>query len=291
MAVPEIVRRYFDAWNARDAGGIVAAFAPDGVYEDPATGGPLRRDAIGAYAAGLWQAFPDLAVEVVSAAATADGAAAEWVMRGTNRGGFMGLPPTSRPIELPGVDVIKVRDGRLASVRGYFDAAALPRQLGLQVTVQPERAGPFVFGSSTFVPGTRRSVPGAFSITVLHYEGQEELDRVRGWSRRIAAELPQAEGFLGWAGAAVGGRAITITAWEHPDQPRQLLRSGTHREAMPAFFQGDVGRGGWTSVWIPARVNPMWIRCRSCGAMRDYHACGGRCDCGVALPEPPPYFG
>jgi hypothetical protein len=43
MERDQIVQRYFDAWNAHDAAGIVATFADSGTYADPTTPGPDGR--------------------------------------------------------------------------------------------------------------------------------------------------------------------------------------------------------------------------------------------------------
>lgn len=131
-------QRYFAAWNRRDPEALVAAFAPGGTYSDPATGGELAGQAIGAYAGGLFAAFPDLQFELVSAASAGeDVVAAEWVMRGTNSRPFGYNPPTGRTIALPGADVITVADGAVRSVRGYFDMSAFVTQLGLHAMLAP----------------------------------------------------------------------------------------------------------------------------------------------------------
>ena len=89
MDTVALATAYFDAWNARDAAAIVATFAELGTYSDPTTNGPLTGGAIGTYASGLWQAFPDLEFEVRSTAQTAsDKVVAEWTMAplfGANR--------------------------------------------------------------------------------------------------------------------------------------------------------------------------------------------------------------
>ena len=85
----ELAKAYFDAWNSRDAEAMVATFCDSGTYADPATGGPLSGAAIGAYATGLWGAFPDLSFELRSAVETAENRViAEWTMSGTNSGSF-----------------------------------------------------------------------------------------------------------------------------------------------------------------------------------------------------------
>jgi len=164
----ETAQRYFDAWNRHDAGGIAATFAETGTYADPVTPGPLTGAAIGAYAQGLWDSFPDLSFDIVSVTENASGlVSAEWVMKGTNTGPFNGLPPTGAAVVLPGADFIRVDAGKIHSVQGYFDSGALPRALGLDVIVQPRAIGPFGFGTSVRASSGNIATPGAFSITWL----------------------------------------------------------------------------------------------------------------------------
>ena len=152
MEREKIVQRYFNAWNAHDASAIVATFAAGGTYADPTTPGPLSGDAIGENARQLWSAFPDVHFEIRSHNSSVDGpVAAEWVMKGTNLGPFGGLPPTGRTVTLDGADFIRVTGAGIQSVQGYFDAGAVPRQLDLQVLVQPRSLGPFTFGTSVRV--------------------------------------------------------------------------------------------------------------------------------------------
>lgn len=287
MPALDAARRYLDAWNARDAAAIMAAFAPGGTYADPSTP-VIAGDAIGAYATRLWGAFPDLSFEVVSLAEAGPGrAVAEWVMRGTNTAPFMGLPPTGRAIVLPGVDVFDVGEDDITSVTGYFDTRAIPAQLGLQVLVQPHQVGPFVFGNSSAVPSQRKTTPGAFAITTI-WNADAQTEEVRAMTRATALEMQGMEGFLGVAFFRIGDRGVTISAWEKPEQVKQL-RTGAHAEAMKRFW-AEVGYAAFTSVWVPDHINPMWVRCGACGKMIDHAWQAGVCRCGQPLPEPPAYF-
>jgi steroid delta-isomerase-like uncharacterized protein len=93
----EVFQHYTDAWNRHDAAGIVATFAEGGTYTDPTTAGSLAGAAIAAYAQSLWDAFPDLSFETISLIQNDQGVvSAEWLMKGTNTGPMMGLPPTGR---------------------------------------------------------------------------------------------------------------------------------------------------------------------------------------------------
>jgi hypothetical protein len=96
-------------------------------------------------------------------------------------------------------------------------------------------------------------------------------------------------GFIGWVGAVIGHRMLTITAWENPEDVQQL-RNGTHQKAMQEFFGREHYAAGMTSVWIPERINAMWVRCPHCDRKANYYREQGRCECGEMLPEHPPYW-
>jgi steroid delta-isomerase-like uncharacterized protein len=283
-----VTQRYFDAWNRRDPDAIVATFAESGTYTDPAVPDGLTGPAIGAYAAGLFEAYPDLSFEIVSAAATGERTvAAQWLMRGTNTGPMAGNPPTGANVALPGADFIEVEGDRIRSVQGYFDQRALVEQLGLQVIVQPYALGPVTFGTSVGMQSGRRTRPGALSFTALEVRSQEEAEEVVRYSRQIMAEVARMPGFIGYMAMTLGQRMITVTAWEDADAPRPLLRGGTHKEAIVRFLGPDFTSGGSTTVWIPQRFNTLWVRCAACGRMEDAERRDGACSCGATLPEPP----
>lgn len=284
----ELATTYFNAWNARDGAAIAATFAPEGTYRDPSAG-EIPAASVGAYAKRLWEAFPDLTFDVVSAAEAGPGrVVAEWVMKGTNTGAFHGLPPTGRAVSLPGVDVIECGADGIASVKGYFDSRSVVDQLGLQVVVQPHQVGPFSFGVSTAVSSGRKVKPGAFCITTI-WNPDEETDEIRALSRDTAREMLGMEGFIGVVLARIGGRGITISAWERPEQTRQLMKGGTHSDAVKRFWK-ELSDSAFTSIWVPERFNPLWVRCTACGKMVDHEGHQGLCPCGGRLAEPPPYF-
>jgi steroid delta-isomerase-like uncharacterized protein len=280
-------RQYLDAWNARDADAIVRTFAAGGTYRDPTTDA-LSGDAIGENAKRLWSAFPDLAFEIVSVAEVGAGRViAEWIMKGTNTGVFQGLPATGRPVSLPGIDVIEIGAEGISAVTGYFDSRLIPEQLGLQVLIQPFSVGPFAFGNSTAVQSGKKTKPGAFAITTI-WNPDDQTEDIRVLTRSTAKEMLTMEGFIGLSTFRIGGRGVTISAWEKPENVKQL-RSGAHAEAMRRFW-AELGDAAFTSVWVPDHINPLWVRCSVCRKMNDYEMCSGVCRCGEPLPEAPGYF-
>jgi Predicted ester cyclase len=286
-----IAQRYFDGWNRRDPAAVLDTMAPDGTYSDPGTGGPINGDAFIGYMTGLFSAFPDVSFEIASVGLSApDLVAAQWVMRGTNTGSMYGLPPTSKSIELRGADFIRVAGDRIRSVDGYFDSGEVPRQLGLQVIVQPTSIGPFQFGISTRVSKGSATRPGAFSITAITPRNAEDQNLIREMSRQVATEMLAMKGFIGWVGVTVANRMLTITAWENASDPQQLMERGKHPEAMNKFFAGELGEKAYTSVFAADHINASWVRCTSCATMVDHAARQGTCACGATLPQPMAYW-
>ena len=286
MQLKDLSSAYFNAWNAHDCAALSATFAADGLYSDPAVGEVSGKNPE-IFAKHLWQAFPDLKFEVASyAEISTTKLVAEWVMTGTNTGSLNGLPPTDKTVRLKGVDIIVVADDGIKSVTGYFDSKEVPKQLGLNVIVQPSTAGSFSFGTSVAVQSGNKTKPGAFSITTIWNDASQNTD-IQSRSRETMKQMISMEGFIGITSARLGERGITITAWEKPENVEQIMANPTHQEAMKQFHS-NLSNGGVTSVWIPHHINPLWVRCTVCNKMN--HAEKGACECGGALAEAPPYF-
>jgi steroid delta-isomerase-like uncharacterized protein len=282
-----VAQRYFDAWNSQDAVGIVNTFVINGVYQDPSI--TARGEEIGAYAQSLWEAFPDLSFKIVSKAETAAGmVVTEWLMTGTNSKPFQGLPPSGNKISLAGADFFKISGDKIESVMGYFDTKVIPEQLGLQVLIQPSEIGPFSFGYSVFAQTGKSVKPGAFSITSI-WSSDDDVDEIKNQSREIAKEMLGLDGFIGLSLSRAGGRGVSISAWEKPEDIRQIMQSPAHGHAMKRFWD-DLSDAAHTSVWVPDHINPLWLRCAECKKMINYEKSEGQCSCGSKLPDPPPYF-
>jgi steroid delta-isomerase-like uncharacterized protein len=277
-----LARGYFDAWNRRDAGAVLASFTPDGRYQDPVTPGPLAGDALRGYVEGLWAAFPDLSFEVGPVHRVGEREVhGRWTMVGTQRGPFQGLPPSGRGVRLEGIDVIEAGDEGLRSVRGYFDSAAVPRQLGLDVLVQPPRLGPFEFGVATRVRPERAALPSAVGVTEVLARDDAAVQRIRELSRTTVTELLGRPGFLQFAGAVTGRTLTTLTLWDGTASLAEALHAGTHLQAMREF--ADLADAGATHVFTAHRIGPFMQRCAACGKMNRSPERHARCACGAEI--------
>jgi steroid delta-isomerase-like uncharacterized protein len=76
-------------------------------------------------------AFPDLIYTVEDEIAEGDLVMARFTARGTHRGPFLGVAPTGRVVTYAGIDVNRIRDGRIVESWVQYDALGLLQQLGI----------------------------------------------------------------------------------------------------------------------------------------------------------------
>jgi steroid delta-isomerase-like uncharacterized protein len=131
-AVEAQAKSYFEALAARDPEAIVSHWHEDGVDEIVPLGVKRGRGEIERFFRELFAAAPDLETTVTRIVAGEKQAAVEWRMRGTFDGApFQGIDPTGRPIEMRGLDMLEIEDGKIRSITGYYDGAEYARQIGM----------------------------------------------------------------------------------------------------------------------------------------------------------------
>lgn len=62
--------------------------------------------------------YPDYKMKVIRQYADGDYVISEFVMRGTHKGEFLGIAPTNKVLEITGVDIDKVIDGKIVEHSG-----------------------------------------------------------------------------------------------------------------------------------------------------------------------------
>jgi glyoxylase-like metal-dependent hydrolase (beta-lactamase superfamily II)/predicted ester cyclase len=131
-ATTEVVRGYFGAIAAGDRGAQRAWYHDDMVGTVHGVVGPARRGELIAFFDDFYAAFPDLRFEVLDVLAEGERASVRWRATGTHAGpaSFLGFAPTGARVDTEGVDVVWVRDGRIARIEAYTDGASIARQLG-----------------------------------------------------------------------------------------------------------------------------------------------------------------
>jgi steroid delta-isomerase-like uncharacterized protein len=131
-ALENHARSYFEALARRDVPGMAEHWREDGVVDLVPLGIVRGRTEISAFFHDLFAALPDLETTVTSVVAGQAEVAVAWRMSGTFSGvPFQGVEPTGRRVELRGIDLIEVEDGKNVTNTAYYDGMAFARGVGL----------------------------------------------------------------------------------------------------------------------------------------------------------------
>ncbi len=76
-------------------------------------------------------AFPDSQVTTDDLIAEGDKVVERFTFRGTNKGSFMGAPPTGKQVTSTGMSVFRIANGKIVEHWGENDALGVMQQLGL----------------------------------------------------------------------------------------------------------------------------------------------------------------
>jgi steroid delta-isomerase-like uncharacterized protein len=126
--VLRLLDEVFNRGNLAAVGGLMV---PDYVLYDPTSPEPVRGpDGYAAFQNRFLTAFPDRRLTIEEQTAEGDRVVTRWRTRGTQRGDLPGLPATGRTVDVEGITISRLVDGRIAEDRQVWDALGFWRQLG-----------------------------------------------------------------------------------------------------------------------------------------------------------------
>jgi steroid delta-isomerase-like uncharacterized protein len=138
--LPGWVRSYMDALNAHDSAAVVEHMTDDVGYVDLGINQRMEgRSAVREFIGGMETTFSsDYRIDFSRALVDGDSYAVEWTMSGTNDGADPqhGLPATGHRFEIPGVSIGRLRDGKIAENKDYYNLAGYLMQVGLMPAPQ-----------------------------------------------------------------------------------------------------------------------------------------------------------
>lgn len=138
-AVEEHARSYLAAAARRDADAMAEHWDPDGVLDLVPLGIVRGREAIAGTFRELFDAVPDSETVVGRLVAGEREVVVEWRMSGHFTGvPFQGIEATGKFLELRGIDLIEIADGKIVTNTAYYDGMSFARQVGL---MPPEDSG------------------------------------------------------------------------------------------------------------------------------------------------------
>jgi steroid delta-isomerase-like uncharacterized protein len=126
-----IVEEFIQAlFTAGDPSATDRYLSDDFVAHDPPMPG-LSGDAAGFQAASatIRSAFPDWHSDMHELIAEGDCVVERFTASGTHRGEIMGLAPTNRTVTMPGINIFRLRDGKITERWGLVDLQGFFAQL------------------------------------------------------------------------------------------------------------------------------------------------------------------
>jgi steroid delta-isomerase-like uncharacterized protein len=131
-AAPElVVRQFFETvFNGGDLDAIERFIAPDHENHDPtAPEVPPGPEGVRILAQHYRAAFPDIEYSIEEIFSSEDRVAHRWTFTGTHRGELMGIEPTGRRVEVMGIEINRLKRGKITRSWAISDAGGLKRQL------------------------------------------------------------------------------------------------------------------------------------------------------------------
>ena len=131
MDAPTIAQRFFDETTQMRLSDEL--FAPDVVLHNYflARAEVQGIDRVRAAFALAYNAFPDAHVSIHEVLTDADTIVVRHTHHGTFTGPILSVPPTGQAVEFDGVEIFRIRDGKIVDIWNFDDNATLLRQMGL----------------------------------------------------------------------------------------------------------------------------------------------------------------
>jgi steroid delta-isomerase-like uncharacterized protein len=126
----ELNERWIRAFNERDWETERAVRTDDYLAHMSGAPGPLDSEGWAGFMAMFTNAFTDARISIDSAVEEGDLVASRWTITGTHDGPFQGVPATGKSVTVPGIDMSRVVDGKVAEHWAQFDLVGVMQQIG-----------------------------------------------------------------------------------------------------------------------------------------------------------------
>jgi predicted ester cyclase len=132
MEITAYERTWIEGLNRGDVSAADRAFAPNCIIH--INGSPEPNLSLGGFKemmSGMLGAFPDLRITVEDQIVAGDKVATRWTAKGTNSGPFGPMAATGRRVQIGGLALDRVVDGKVVERWEQWDQMAMLQQLGL----------------------------------------------------------------------------------------------------------------------------------------------------------------
>ena len=105
--------------------------------EELPPGMPRDREGVKQLTRMFRTAFPDFNVSIDDMIAEGDKIVARTTWNGTQKGEFMGIPPSGKRVSFDVIDIIRISEGKGVEHWGVMDSSAMMQQLGVIPAAPP----------------------------------------------------------------------------------------------------------------------------------------------------------
>lgn len=117
-------------WNTKDWGTLESCHTADWIDHTSPVGMNTLAALEGMF--GLFTtSFPNLEMNISQTIVCGNEVAYLYSVKGTHEADFMGIPPTGKEIDIRGMTMLKMTDGRCSEAWGLMDQLTMMKQLGV----------------------------------------------------------------------------------------------------------------------------------------------------------------
>jgi len=133
----EIVRRYQEAYNTANYDALDEVVATDVLTPNMISTMPRGLEGAKLVHQKTLTGMPDYHTAIEDLIAEGDKVAARVRITGTHTGDFYGIPPTGKHIDLSGMYIVRIADGKIVEHWGEENGSEVLRQLGFKIKLEP----------------------------------------------------------------------------------------------------------------------------------------------------------
>ena len=132
------VEQMIALWNTHNPEKVDEIYCTDycgiDVTDNSVVDGP---DGVVKQLSGYVRAFPDLIFKTEKAIRQDECVAVYWTARGTHQGSIWNIPPTGRQVQVQGMSLLTIENGKIKKNVSLWDMAGLLRSIGLLPELRP----------------------------------------------------------------------------------------------------------------------------------------------------------
>jgi steroid delta-isomerase-like uncharacterized protein len=129
-----LVKRLTEELNKGNAEIVKELYAPDvRSYSPSGSSAPASQNDNYELTKAYFNAFPDLNQTIEEIVASGDKVTVRFIARGTHKGDFQGIPATGNRMELSGITIIHIKNGKIVEERQDVDSLGFMTQLGMEL--------------------------------------------------------------------------------------------------------------------------------------------------------------